>query len=290
MWAAAGPAPPLLLLFLLAFLPRAAARRGQSSAAPCSFPSRPSSRSSRSSPYDLLLRASGSSSGGGRPPRALELLVLRVRGDQLAHQVPARAHLLGREVEERRQRPRVRQPRVRVPQLVEQLVRARLERGDALLGGILEELRDEVHRLRRRLRPEHLGPGVCLDLGELELGIVLVHRLDFLARGRADDLDDLDKLVDVALAGEEGLSEHELAEDAAEAPGVDGGGVVGGPEDELRRAVVARADVCNVALPPHQHLGAAEVAQLDDVRVRIQEQILRLDVAVANPQLVDVGQ
>ena len=42
-----------------------------------------------------------------------------------------------------------------------------------------------------------------------------------------------------------------------------------GPEDELGGAVVAGADVADVGLPPHQHLGRAKVAQLQLVRRRV---------------------
>ena len=54
-----------------------------------------------------------------------------------------------------------------------------------------------------------------LDLWELVLHVVRVHRLDLLARGRAEHLDDLHELVDAALTGEERLAEHELGHDAA---------------------------------------------------------------------------
>lgn len=37
-------------------------------------------------------------------------------------------------------------------------------------------------------------------------------------------------------------------------------------------------------------LGAAEVAQLEDARLGVEQQVLRLDVPVADAQRVDVGQ
>ena len=48
-------------------------------------------------------------------------------------------------------------------------------------------------------------------------------------------------------------------------PDVDGGGVVGGAEDELGRAVVAGADVGDVGFALDELLGGAEVAELEHV-------------------------
>ncbi len=53
-----------------------------------------------------------------------------------------------------------------------------------------------------------LVPGVCADLGELELVVVGVHAVNLLARRRAQDLDDLHQLVHAALARKEGLPQH----------------------------------------------------------------------------------
>ena len=68
------------------------------------------------------------------------------------------------------------------------------------------------------------------------------------------------------------------------------GGVVRGAKDELRGAIVARTDVRHVGLVRDQDLGAAKVAQLQDARGRVQEQVLWLDVAVADALRVDVGE
>jgi len=46
----------------------------------------------------------------------------------------------------------------------------------------------QVNRVRGHALAEHLGPRVRLDLGELELGVVGVHGVDLLARGRAQHL------------------------------------------------------------------------------------------------------
>jgi hypothetical protein len=47
-----------------------------------------------------------------------------------------------------------------------------------------------------------------LDLGELELGVVLVHGLNLLACGCAQDLDDLHQLIHSAFARKERLAKQ----------------------------------------------------------------------------------
>lgn len=58
----------------------------------------------------------------------------------------------------------------------------------------------QVDRIGGHALGEHLGPGVRLDLGELELGVVGVHRVDLLTAGRTQHLYDLHQLVHTALA------------------------------------------------------------------------------------------
>jgi len=68
------------------------------------------------------------------------------------------------------------------------------------------------------------------------------------------------------------------------------GRIVGGTEDELRRSVVAGADVRDVGFVLDEDLGAAKIAELQNSRVGVQEEVLRLDVAVADALGVDVGE
>lgn len=68
-------------------------------------------------------------------------------------------------------------------------------------------------------------------------------------------LDDLHQLVDAAVPGEYGLTQQQLRQHAAGWPDVDVRRVVGGAEDELRGAVVPRADVWHVGLAANQLLG-----------------------------------
>ena len=186
--------------------------------------------------------------------------------DELVHQVTRGPNLLWRKVKQGGQGAAVGKLGARLSELVEEGVGARLEGGNALVGGVDEELGHEVDGLGRRLGAKHLGlgpkhirhvdssrvliysssggkiswglmdsyfdqdfvvlmdsyfgesvhlaPGVRLDLRKLELCVVLVHRLDLFAGGGPDNLDYLDKLVNIALSGEEGESKQQLGEDA----------------------------------------------------------------------------
>jgi len=68
------------------------------------------------------------------------------------------------------------------------------------------------------------------------------------------------------------------------------GCVVGRTKYELRRTVVSRADVRNVWLILYQYLGTAEIAKLEDTTSGVEQQILGLDVSVADTLRVDVGE
>ena len=95
-------------------------------------------------------------------------------------------------------------------------------------------------------------------------------------------------MINAALSREDGLAEHQLSNDAAHGPDIDVGAIVGISEDELRGAVVARADVGNVWLALDQLLCAAKVAQFEDVGASVDEDVLRLDISVADSLRVDV--
>mmetsp|Transcript_18818 Transcript_18818/g.37965 ORF Transcript_18818/g.37965 Transcript_18818/m.37965 type:complete len:287 (+) Transcript_18818:456-1316(+) len=128
-----------------------------------------------------------------------------------------------------------------------------------------------------------------LDLGELELRVIRVHRHELVPCWRAQHLDDLDELVDPALAWEDRLSQDELGSDACRRPNVDDCRVIGGAEDELWRAVVTRADVSHVRLAFQQTLRRAEVAEFQGMRPAVDQQVLRLDVTVADSHCMNVG-
>mmetsp|Transcript_21786 Transcript_21786/g.72168 ORF Transcript_21786/g.72168 Transcript_21786/m.72168 type:complete len:291 (-) Transcript_21786:470-1342(-) len=226
-------------------------------------------------------------------PARLGLLLLPLRVP-LWHQSVLDAgrvleELLRLEVEERRRRPIARRyAQVGRAQLVEEGHRAAVEGLGTRVGGVPEERADELDGVRRRARSEDLCPRVRLDLRELVLRVVLVHRLDLVERRRAQHLDDLDQLVDARLARKEGHAQEQLGEHAARGPDVDAAAVVGGAKDELRRAVVARADVRDVWLSAHEHLCAPKVNQLEPPPRRVDQEVVGLEVAVADPQAMDV--
>ena len=91
----------------------------------------------------------------------------------------------------------------------------------------------------------------------------------------------------VVASGEERLAVGELHEDAADGPDVDGGGVVGGVEQQLRGAVPP----CHHVLRHHVALGGGarqpEVADLE-VAVGVQQQVAGLEVPVDHVGGVDV--
>ena len=68
----------------------------------------------------------------------------------------------------------------------------------------------------------------------------------------------------------------------------DVGRVVRCPKDELWRAVVAGTDVADVGLASNKDLRGAKIAELEDARSRVEKEVLRLDIAVANADGVDV--
>ena len=51
-----------------------------------------------------------------------------------------------------------------------------------------------------------------------------------------------------------------------------------------------RADVGDIGLPSHEDLSTAKVAQLELVCLRVDQQVLRLDVTMAHLHAVDVCQ
>ena len=68
------------------------------------------------------------------------------------------------------------------------------------------------------------------------------------------------------------------------------GGVVGRAEDELGGTVVSRANVADIGLASDENLGRAKVTELEDTCGRVEEEVLRLDIAMADADGVDVGE
>lgn len=68
------------------------------------------------------------------------------------------------------------------------------------------------------------------------------------------------------------------------------GGIVSSTKNEFGCTVVSRADVRNIGLVLHQDLRAAKVTEFQDARSGVQQQILRLNVSVADSLGVDIGE
>ena len=120
-----------------------------------------------------------------------------------------------RHVEQGRQLAAIGQLVAGLAELVEEAVRARLERREPRRGIVLEEPDDQVDGFGRSARTEHFVPGMRANLRELELLVVGIHLADLVSSGRAEHFDDLNELVDARFAREERLAEQELGEDAA---------------------------------------------------------------------------
>lgn len=146
-----------------------------------------------------------------------------------------------------------------------------------------------------------VGVGVVEHLLEADLGsgrvdLVRVHRpvvlrvggVDELLGGRAQQFGDLPQLEHGLLALENGLAHVHLAHDAAEPPDVNLGGVDAAADNQLGRPVVPRADVGNGGLVGLQDLGGAKVADLQEKRLRVDQNVRRLDVPVADLEGVQV--
>ena len=170
----------------------------------------------------------------------------------------------------------------------------------SVLWDVHQQLAHQIDRLRvvamhqhlhiTPLRLAHLAQILMSDIRKLPGIVVRIHPPHLLVRRRPQHLDDLDHLSHVVLAREQRGARQKLGHDARHAPDVHRHRVVRRAEDQLRRAVVARADVADVGLVGGQALRAAEVADLDHVCLGIDEHVLRFDVAVADAARVDVGE
>jgi hypothetical protein len=65
-------------------------------------------------------------------------------------------------------------------------------------------------------------------------------------------------------------------------------GIVSRTKDELRRSIVPRADVADVGFTRDEDLCAAKVAELEDTGRGVEEEILGLDIAMADANRMDV--
>ena len=146
--------------------------------------------------------------------------------------------------------------------------------------------------------------------------VIRIHLVYFLSCRRSEYFDNFDELVDARVAGKKRLAEKQLGKNRSGAPNVcksrrrpfflllkaalrpavfwslltDARCVIGGAEYELGCAIVARANIGDVWLAGRQNFRRAKIAQFDDRSFRVEKQILRLHVAMANARVVNVGE
>mmetsp|Transcript_71283 Transcript_71283/g.185870 ORF Transcript_71283/g.185870 Transcript_71283/m.185870 type:complete len:224 (-) Transcript_71283:333-1004(-) len=117
--------------------------------------------------------------------------------------------------------------------------------------------------------------------------VARVHCLEILGCRRTDYLDDLHQLIDTVATCEQGLAQYHLPQDTPCRPEVDAGAVGGGPQDELWGPVIPAAHVRCERSADVQPLRGAEVGHLQRVRPAVQQEILRLYVAMHYAQPVN---
>ena len=106
-------------------------------------------------------------------------------------------------------------------QLVEEAVRQCRQWLNSLGRIVRQEHVDEVAGEWVSLVAEDLGPLLSFDLRKLERRVRRIHGVNLLASRCAQHLDDLNQLVDAAVAREQRLAKHELTHHTTDGPHVD---------------------------------------------------------------------
>lgn len=104
-----------------------------------------------------------------------------------------------------------------------------------------------------------LVPRDPLDICELHLGIVSIHRFNLVSRGSAQHSEDLDELLDAVLSREQRTAHDEFSSHTAQGPGIDLGGVICGSENEFGGTVVPGTNVGHIGFARNELLGGAKV-------------------------------
>lgn len=99
----------------------------------------------------------------------------------------------------------IRESRSGVSELIEEGVNHSINRRESLSRGVLQEARDKIDCVLISLA-ENLVERVWLDLGKFMLHVVRVHGADLIASWGTKNLDNLDKLIDTRLSGEQRLT------------------------------------------------------------------------------------
>jgi len=159
---------------------------------------------------------------------------------------------------------------------------------DSLGGVVREHFGEEIEAVGVQVRHRLLeGPGLPAGEVSLVVGEGGDARPDVLGRGSKGP-EDFENLVDFRVAREEGVAGDHLGEDAANAPDIDGDGVVLAAEEDLRGAVPEGDDLVCVG-PDGDSKGPGEpkVGQLEGA-VLANEEIVGLEVAVEDAACVAV--
>lgn len=170
----------------------------------------------------------------------------------------------------------------------------RLLDGESIARVDAEELADQVDGFFAGAG-EHLVEGLLLgdvDLAEDVPREVRFEGLDVFRRGLSREFEDFLDLVERAVAGEDRAVRDELAHDAADAPHVDGFGVLRGAEEDFRCAVptrrhVFRADWVVFVVGDGDGARESEVRELHEA-LAVQQDVRRFQVAVDEFAGVDV--
>lgn len=151
---------------------------------------------------------------------------------------------------------------------------------DSVDGVVGEEVVQQVDTLGVE-RGHDFGELLAVPLGEtgLEVGQVDDVRPYGLCR-RAERAEDLENLVDLAVAREDGLAVAHFGKDAADRPDVDACAVLFPAEEHFGGTVPQGDDL--VCIGPERHAegsGKTKIAQLQ-VPVAVDQQVLRLEISM----------
>mmetsp|Transcript_102923 Transcript_102923/g.320739 ORF Transcript_102923/g.320739 Transcript_102923/m.320739 type:complete len:253 (-) Transcript_102923:374-1132(-) len=167
------------------------------------------------------------------------------------------------------------------------VVHCKLSR-DSLVREILEHLREQVNSGGVEVG-HYMTPWLLLVPREVGLPVrQLGNRGPVLLRWRSEDLEDLEQLIVISVAGEEGPAVDHFCKDAANAPDVHGSGVFSRAHEHIGRTVPQSDHL--VGVTPHRNAEGtcqAKVGQLES-SLPVDQEVLRLQIAVEHAVLVAV--
>ena len=111
--------------------------------------------------------------------------------------------------------------------------------------------------------------------------VIRVHCFHILFRWGAEDFNDFDDLLWGRSAGKHGRAQEKLADNAASWPDIDGSWIVLIAKYKFRGTIITRANIAYISLSFYQLFCASEIAQPQNMRIRITQKILRLQISMA---------